>query len=59
VKEGCTIEFVVEYIDSLSEDEINFTEVPRKRSLEEIPLCINMLFMEKGVMCMDPDRMVE
>jgi hypothetical protein len=38
VKEGYIIEFVVEYIDSFSEDERKFTEGPRKRLLEEIPL---------------------
>jgi hypothetical protein len=59
VKEGYIIEFVVEYNDSFSEDERKFVEGPRKRILEEISLWIKMLFMEKGLMCMEPDRMVE
>jgi hypothetical protein len=49
----------VEYIDSFSEAERKFMEGPRKRLLEEIPLWIKMLFMEKGLMCMEPDRMDE
>jgi hypothetical protein len=48
VKEGYIIEFVVEYTDSFSEAEIKFTEGPRRRLLEEIPLWIKMLFMDKG-----------
>jgi hypothetical protein len=59
VKEGYIIEFVVEYTDSFSEAERKFVEGPRRRLLEEIPLWIKMLFMEKGMMHMDPDRMVE
>jgi hypothetical protein len=27
--------------------------------LEEIPLWIKMFFVEKGIICMEPDRMVE
>jgi hypothetical protein len=38
VKEGYIIEFVVEYTDSFSEAERKFTEGPRRRLLEEIPL---------------------
>jgi hypothetical protein len=59
VKEGYIIEFVVEYTDSFSEAERKFMEGPRRRLLEEIPLWIKMLFMEKGLMRMEPDRMVE
>jgi len=59
VKEGYIIEIVVKYIDSFSEVERTFVKGPQKRLLEEIPLWINMLFMEKGMMHMDPDRMAE
>jgi hypothetical protein len=38
VKEGYIIEFVVEFTDSFSEDEIKFIEGPRKMMIEEIPL---------------------
>jgi hypothetical protein len=59
VKEGYIVEFVVEYVDSFSEVERKFMKGLRKYMLEEIPLWINMLFVEKGIMHMDPDRMVE
>jgi hypothetical protein len=59
VKEGYIIEFSIEYNDSFSEAERKFVVGPRKRLLEEIPLWIKMLFVEKGLMCMEPDRMVE
>jgi hypothetical protein len=59
VKEGYIIEFVIEYNDSFSEAERKFVEGPQKRLLEEILLWIKMLFVEKGLMCMEPDRMVE
>jgi hypothetical protein len=59
VKEGYIVEFTIEYNDSFSEAERKFVEGPRKRLLEEIPLWIKMLFVEKGMMCMEPDRMVE
>jgi hypothetical protein len=34
-------------------------KVQERWMLEEIPLWIKMLFIEKLMMCMDPDRMVE
>jgi hypothetical protein len=49
----------MEYTDSFSEEEILFAKGPRRWMLKEIPLGIKMLFMEKGLMCMDPDRMAE
>jgi hypothetical protein len=48
VKEGYIIEFIMEYTDSFSEAERKFAEGPRRWMLEEIPLWIKMLFMEKG-----------
>jgi hypothetical protein len=59
VKEGYIIEFTIEYNDSFSEDERKFVKGPRKRLLEEIPMWIKMLFVEKGLMHMEPDRMAE
>jgi hypothetical protein len=59
VKEGYIVEFSIEYSDSFSEAERKFEEGPRKWMLEEIPLWIKMLFVEKIMMCMEPDRMVE
>jgi hypothetical protein len=59
VKEGYIIEFSIEYSDSFSEAERKFEEGPRKWMLEEIPLWIKMLFVERRMMCMEPDRMVE
>ena len=55
VNEGYIVEFIMEYTDSFNEDEINFAEGPRRRMLEEIRLCIKMLFNEKGLMPMEPD----
>jgi hypothetical protein len=37
----------------------NFVVGLRKRQLEEIPLWIKMLFVEKGMMHIEPDRMVD
>jgi hypothetical protein len=59
VKEGYIVEFTMEYTDSFSEAERKFAEGLRKWMLEEIPLWIKMLFVEKGMMCMEPDRMAE
>jgi len=59
VKEGDIIDFFVDYIDSFNEVERKFSEVPRKRRLEEIPIEIKMLFVEKGMMCMEPDKMAK
>jgi hypothetical protein len=59
VKEGYSIDFVVEYNDSFSKAKRKFVKGPQKRMLEEISLWIKMLFMEKGLMCMEPDRMVD
>jgi hypothetical protein len=43
----------------VSEDKRNFAEGPRKQMLEEIPLWIKMLFVDKGLMHMEPKRMAE
>jgi hypothetical protein len=59
VKEGYIIEFFVEYNDSFSEDERKFEKGPRRRKLEDIPLWIKMLIVEKRLMCMELDRMEE
>jgi hypothetical protein len=59
VKEGYIVEFSMECGESFNNAEIKFAAGPRRRLLEEIPLWINMLFMKKGLMCMDPNRMVE
>jgi hypothetical protein len=59
VKEGYIIEFLVEYIDSFSGDERKFVDGPIKRMLEEILLWIKNLFVEKGLMRMEPDRMAD
>jgi hypothetical protein len=45
--------------ESFSSVERKFAVGPRRRLLEEIPLWIKMLFVEKGIMHMEPDRMVE
>jgi len=49
----------MEYIDSFSEPERNFAKGPWKCMLEEIPIWIKMLFMEKVLMRMELDRMDE
>jgi hypothetical protein len=59
VKEGYIIEFVVEYNDSFNEAKRKFEEGPRKQMLEEIPLWIKMLFVERRMIRMDSDRMAE
>jgi hypothetical protein len=59
VKDRYIVEFTIEYIESFSEAERKFVDDPRKRLLEDIPMWIKMLFLEKGMMCMEPDRMVE
>jgi hypothetical protein len=59
VKEGYIIDFLVEYTDSFNDAERKFVEGSRKQMLQEISLSIKMLFVEKGLMQMDTDRMVE
>jgi hypothetical protein len=59
VKEGYIVEFSIECSESFSSVERKFAAGPRRRLLEEIPLWIKMLFMEKGIMCMEHNRMVE
>jgi hypothetical protein len=59
VKEGYIIEFSIECSDSFIEVERNFVECPRNRLLEEVLMWIKMLFIEKGLMCMDPNKMVD
>jgi len=59
VKEGYIIEFVVECTNYFSEVERKFMEGPIRRLLEEISLLIKMMFVEKGLMRMNPDKMVE
>jgi hypothetical protein len=59
VKEGYIVEFSIECSESFNSVERKFAVGPRRRLLEEIPLWIKMLFIEKGIMCMEPNRMVE
>ena len=59
MKEGYILEFSIEYTNSFSEAERKFVEGSIKCMLEEIPLWIKMLFVEKKMMCMEPDRMAE
>jgi hypothetical protein len=47
VKEGYIVEFVVECNESFNSVEFKFATGPRRKLLEEIPLWIKMLFMEK------------
>jgi hypothetical protein len=58
IKEGYVIEFVVEYSDSFKEAKREFVEGPQRRFLEEVWLCIKILFMEKGLMRMDLDYII-
>jgi hypothetical protein len=57
VKEGYIIEFAALYTDSFNEVERKFIEGLRKQMLEEILLWIKMLFIEKGIMHMELERM--
>jgi hypothetical protein len=50
VKVDYVIEFFVEYSDSFNEVERKFIEGHQKTILEEIPLWIKMVFVNKGVM---------
>jgi len=59
VKEGYIIYFVVKYTDSFSKAKRKFHEGPRKRFLEEILLWMNILFIGKGMMHMNPNRIIE
>jgi hypothetical protein len=59
VKEGYIVEFVVECNESFSSAERKFAADPRRRLLNEIHLWIKMLFVEKGLMCMELDKMTE
>jgi hypothetical protein len=59
VEEGYIIKFFMEYTHYFSEAERKFAKVPRKTILEEIPLWIKMLFIEKGLICMELDKMAE
>jgi hypothetical protein len=56
VKEGYIVEFSIECIESFSQVERKFDADPRKRLLEETPLWIKMLLMEKGMMHMELDK---
>jgi hypothetical protein len=49
----------VEYIDSFSKADRKFAKRLINRMLEEIPLWIKMFFVEKGLMHMEPNQMVE
>jgi hypothetical protein len=51
--------WAIEYIDSFSDVERKFFEGPKKRLLEEIPLWIKMLIVEKGLMHMEPEMMIK
>jgi len=57
VKEHYIIDFSIEYNDSFNEADRKCVEGPRKRMLEEIMLWIKMLFLEKGMMWMETDKM--
>jgi hypothetical protein len=58
-RKGTLFYFFIEYNDSFNDVEINFAEGPQKNLLEEIPFWIKMLFVEKGLMQMEPDRMAK
>jgi hypothetical protein len=57
IKKCYIVQFNVEYTNSFSKGEINFEKGPRRKMMKEIILWIKMLFVEKGVMLMVPDRM--
>jgi hypothetical protein len=59
VTKGYIMEFDIECSESFSSAERKFVAKPRRRLLEEIPQGIRMLFMEKGIMRMDTDRMAK
>jgi hypothetical protein len=59
VKEGYIIDFFVEYNKTLKEAKRKFEKDPRKQMVEEIMLWIKMLFVERRMMCMKPDRMTK
>jgi hypothetical protein len=59
VKEGYIVEFYIECSESFNTFERKFCHSPIRILLEEIPLWIKMFFVEKGIMHMDPDRMVK
>jgi hypothetical protein len=59
VKEGYIIDFVFECNESFSSAKRKFASNLRRTMLEEIPLWIKMLLMEKGMMHMHPNRMVD
>jgi hypothetical protein len=54
VKEGYIVEFSIECSEYFNNVERKFVFDPRRRLLEEIPLWVKMLFIEKGIMHMDP-----
>jgi hypothetical protein len=59
VREGYIVVFAINFNKLFNSAKRKFAAGPRRRLLEEIPLWIKMLFMEKGITHMDPDRMVE
>jgi hypothetical protein len=59
VKEGYIVEFANECNESFNNAKRKIATSHIKKLLEESPLCINMLFMEKSLICMDSDRMDE
>jgi hypothetical protein len=59
VKEGYIVVFSIECSESFSSVERIFASVPRRILVEEILLWIEMLVVEKGLMHMKTDKMVE
>jgi hypothetical protein len=59
VKKGYIVDFSIECNKSFNGVERKFVASPKGGLLEEIPLWIKMLFLEKGMKHMELDRMVE
>jgi len=59
VKEGYIFKFVIDCTESFNNAERKFVVIPRRRLLEKNTLWIKMVFIEKGLMFIDPDRMVD
>jgi hypothetical protein len=59
VKEGYNIDFTIKYRNSFSEAETKFEEGPRKHMLKYIMLWIKILFVERIIMHMEPEKMAK
>ena len=57
VKEGYIIQFDVEYNESFDFVNENFETKPRKILIIEIPTWIKMVFVQNGIVHMEPDMM--